>query len=290
MKIWFQAIRPKTLPAVIVPVLVAACMAKSDGYFYPTRIFFTLLFGLLIQIITNLANDLFDYIKGADTEDRVGPKRLISSGEISIEMMKKVLIALTLLSLFISIYLTYQSGILIFYLALISILLAYLYTSGPYPLAYVGLGDVFVLIFFGPVATAASYYIFTSKLDLIAIFIGLSLGFISTAILVVNNLRDYETDKVANKNTLVVKFGQRFGRIEYVVLLLAAFAIPLFISFFFKNYSKIWISSITLFFALPNIVVVLREKDPRKLNPILGRTGLTLVLFGLFFSALVLFS
>lgn len=282
-KNWILAIRPKTLPAVVAPITIAAILARESASFNLIIFLSVLAFGINIQILTNLVNDLFDFLKGADGKDRTGPRRVIESGLISITQIKLAIGLVTLASLILAFYLTIVAGYSILFLALLSILLAYAYTSGPYPLSYLGLGDIFVFIFFGPVACSASYFIFTQTITPLPIILGTALGLISTGILVVNNIRDFEGDRKANKNTLVVKFGVRFGRIEYLVLMVSAALIPIILAGTQTKLYWVLLSSGFIIPAIPTIKTVLTSNNALKLNNALEKTGRLLLYFCLLF-------
>lgn len=227
MKLWIEATRPKTLIASLSPVLIGSVIAYDLGKFYPLVFLATLLFALLIQIGTNFANDYIDFLKGADTKERRGPRRLVQAGLVSVENMRRVTFIIFGVAGLIGLYLMLIGGWQIGLLALLAILFGYLYTGGPYPLGYLGLGDLFVLVFFGPIAVAGVVYLHTGEVSPIAICAGLAPGFLSTAILVLNNLRDQEQDKKANKKTLPVRFGRKFGEWELACLIIFGAFIPI---------------------------------------------------------------
>jgi 1,4-dihydroxy-2-naphthoate polyprenyltransferase len=276
---WVRATRPKTLPAVLAPIILAVIIANKSRPLDPGLVFAVLVFGICIQILTNFVNDLFDFLKGADNKNRTGPKRVIESGLISISNMKLAIGVITLFSLVIAFYLTSVVGYPILLLSLVSIALAYAYTTGPFPLSYLGLGDIFVFLFFGPIACGASYFIFTQKIDFLPLSIGCALGLISSAILVVNNIRDFVADKKAKKNTLVVRFGRKFGRMEYLILLIGACLIPLIIGIRFSELRGIVLCSGFVLLALPTIKNVLTTESSVELNSALENTGKMLIIF-----------
>ena len=280
--LWIQAARPKTLAACAIPVLVGGVLAAKDGLFSGPLFIAILVAALLIQITTNFANDYFDVKKGADTEKRLGPLRALQSGEVSERQMLLATMLTGVSALLVGIYLVTVGGVPILVIGILSLLFAILYTGGPFPLAYIGLGDVFVFIFFGPVAVGGTYFLFTEMVDIAALAVGCALGMISTAILVVNNIRDRETDRVANKNTLIVRFGAQFGRIEYLVLLIVPALIAVSLSFGAGNMS--YIAAAYLLFALVPIRNVLHSNDGAVLNRTLGQTGGLLIVYGVLFS------
>lgn len=282
IKLWLQAARPKTLAACAVPVVVAAVLAGSEGHFSATIFIAILLAALLIQITTNFANDYFDVRKGADTEERVGPLRALQKGAVT---EKQMLVATAIaggLALLIGIYLVSVGGLPILVIGVLSLLFAILYTGGPFPIAYIGLGDIFVFIFFGPVAVGGTYFLLTGTVNATAIAIGCALGMISTAILVVNNIRDQQTDIVANKRTLIVRFGICFGKLEYLLLIVVPAYIAVALSYEARNMA--YLAAGYLIFALVPIRNILFSTDGAVLNRTLAQTGGLLVVYGLLFS------
>lgn len=263
--IWFQAIRPKTLIASTSPILIGLAFAYKEGFFSPFYALMTLLVSLGIQITANLANDYFDYEKGADTIHRKGPIRVTQAGLVSPQKMKQAVLLTVLLTSLLSSFLILKGGPLVAVLSSLSILLALGYTTGPFPLAYLGLGDLFTLFFFGPVATAGTYFLQTNTLSSETFAAGLGCGLISTAILTVNNVRDIEEDRIADKKTLPVRFGKTFGQWEYTVCLLCA-PIPAALSSHF-------LPLLMLAVAFPLIKTIWTEDSPQVLNPLLGKTA-----------------
>ena len=214
-KVWIDAARPKTLGASLAPILIGAALAYRHGAFSPLMTLIALASALCIQIATNFCNDYCDFKKGADAQ-RVGPIRATQAGLIAPETMLRATIITFALAVALGAILVARGGAPILIIGILAVVFGALYTAGPYPLAYIGLGDIFVLIFFGPVAVAGTYYVNTLAWSLDAAILGLIPGFLAVGILVVNNLRDYESDRVARKRTLVVTLGERFGKFEYL--------------------------------------------------------------------------
>ena len=207
-KSWILASRPKTLPAAIVPVIVGSSLAYSEEKFILLNSLIALFCSLLIQIGTNFINDLYDFLKGSDKKGRKGPQRVLANGIISVNEMK-IGSALTFLLAFVAgLYLVYIGGIIILIIGIASILAGIAYTAGPFPLAYNGLGDLFVFIFFGIVATMGTYYVNTFEFSLLSFLASIPVGALITNILLVNNYRDINEDKIANKKTTTVIFGK----------------------------------------------------------------------------------
>jgi 1,4-dihydroxy-2-naphthoate octaprenyltransferase len=227
LKGWYLAARPATLPAAVVPVLVGTALAIASRHLNPLVFIATLIGSLLIQIGTNFANDYYDFRKGADTEERLGPTRVTQSGIFTprqVAIATAVTFALAMLD---GLYLVSVGGWPIVLIGLLSILCGVAYTGGPFPLGYHGLGDLFVFIFFGLVAVCGTYYLQTGSLTLTALIASVPVGLLSTNILVVNNLRDIDTDRAAGKRTLAVRMGRAATRRQYILFLLIAYTLPL---------------------------------------------------------------
>ena len=280
---WLLAARPATLPAAIVPVLVGTAAVVGPGGVQTGPFVGALLGSLLIQIGTNLANDVFDFHKGADTAERLGPVRVTQSGMIA---PRQVLVATYLtfgLAALVGAYLISIGGWPILAIGVLSILAGLAYTGGPWPLGYHGLGDVFVFTFFGVVAVVGSAYLQVLAVAPLVVVASIPVGLLVTAILVVNNLRDIDTDRVAGKRTLAVRLGRRATRAQYLLLLVVAYLVPL----------SLWLSGATRwgvllpFLSLPLAVSLARlvaTAEGRPLNRALKRTGQLHLLFGVLFA------
>jgi 1,4-dihydroxy-2-naphthoate octaprenyltransferase len=226
-QIWLLAARPKTLPAAAAPVIVGTALAWRDGVFNLGAALAALFGALCIQIGTNLANDYFDFLKGADTAERLGPVRVTQAGLLQpAEVARGMWLAFGLATL-AGAYLFAAAGWAVVLIGLLSIAAGIAYTGGPFPLGYHGLGDFAVFVFFGLVAVGGTYYVQGGRLTPEVLLASTPIGFLATAILVVNNLRDIGTDAKAGKRTLAVRLGETKTRIEYDLLCSAAFAIPL---------------------------------------------------------------
>ena len=221
-KIWIEASRPKTLPAAVAPVLLGTAMSFQAGSMQTIPALICLGFAVLVQVGTNLANDYLDGVKGTDTKLRLGPRRAVASGLVVPEKMKCAAIAVLTASFCLGSSLIAFGGWWLLIVGISSVSCAWLYTGGPYPLAYNGLGDIFVILFFGIVAVACTYYVQVGNITLDVVLLGLSIGLIVNNILLVNNYRDFEEDRKANKRTLVVLFGRRMAEKQYVGSLLIA--------------------------------------------------------------------
>lgn len=284
LQIWTEAARPKTLPAAAAPVIIGSALAFSDQGFHLFSALAALCAALFIQIGTNLANDYFDYKKGADTQERLGPTRATQAGLVSPQVMKRAFVIAFSMAFLIGLFLIYRAGWPVLLIGLTSILFGILYTGGPFPLGYNGLGDIFVLIFFGPVAVGGTYFVQTLQINNIILLAGLAPGLISTAILTVNNLRDMHTDAKAGKRTLVVRFGVGFARVEYFFCLIVAFLIP--VCLFLLSSTSIYslLTLLVLVPALPGLKTVFGNNHGVILNDVLASTGKVLFLYSIVFS------
>lgn len=284
--LWLETTRPKTLFASLAPVSIGGIMAGTDGVFLPSIWLCTLLIAVLVQIGTNFCNDVFDHRQGADTPERQGPLRGLHSGRISFRSMIAATILCFALVALLSGLLIRHGGQPVLWLAVASIFCGVFYTAGRFSLAYTGLADLFVLVFFGPVAVAGTYYLQLPNAGIppLAVFIaGLGPGFIATGLLTVNNLRDVDEDRGNAKRTLAVRFGVAFSRMEYAVCLWGA----------------LWVSVATVFSAgrgwgilavwllLPLMLKLMGKvktgRTGAELNPVLGKTGKMLLLYALIF-------
>ena len=280
---WLIASRPRTLLAAVVPVMVGSALAVSQNKFTPILSLIALLCSILIQVGTNFTNDLYDYLKGTDKEDRVGPRRVLVSGLISTSEMKLGIITVFGLAFLLGLYLVYAAGIVILIIGVISILAGLAYTAGPYPLAYNGLGDVFVFAFFGIVGTTGTYYLHLHEFSLLSFLIAVPVGALITNILVVNNYRDIEEDREADKYTLAVKLGKKFTRFQFVNSIAISYLI-LFIIYFKYDFTYwIFLPLISLPIAVI-LIKTLQTLEGEGLNKTLELSAKYAALFGLLFS------
>jgi 1,4-dihydroxy-2-naphthoate polyprenyltransferase len=286
MRIWLMAARVRTLPAAVAPVLVGTAAAVEwVGDLPRVGAFFAALVGsIFIQIGTNLANDYSDAKRGADTADRLGPVRVTSAGLVA---PRRVLVATWIafgVAVVCGIYLTAVAGIVILLIGIVSIAAGVLYTGGPRPYGYAGLGEVFVFLFFGLVAVNGSYYVQVEELHALPLGLSISVGFLATAILVVNNARDIETDRRAGKMTLAVRAGRRNAVALYRALILAAYAL-LPIAVFGADTSLLpLIGLASLPLAIPPLRTMSTRTDGPALNAALAQTGALLGAFSLLVS------
>lgn len=224
---WLEAARPKTLPASFSPVLVGCALAYRDGVFKLAPAILCVLVALLAQIASNFANDYFDFKKGADKEDRLGPERAVASGWITPKAMLWGTFITLGLSCLCGCFLLFFAGWELIGVGIAIAICVLAYSAGPFPLAYNGLGDVCVLLFYGVIPVCFTYYIQTLNFSLLSFLLSVALGLLSVNILVVNNYRDYVQDKAARKRTTIVLFGRRFGRVFYILNECVAFLLVL---------------------------------------------------------------
>jgi len=224
-QIWLAATRPRTLPAAVAPVLVGTALAWHAGKFDPWAAAICLGFALLIQIGTNFANDYYDFVKGADTAARVGPRRAVAAGLVAPVTMRNAMAAVFVAAFLLGLTLVAWGGPWLLVIGVASVLCGIAYTGGPYPLGYHGWGDVFVFVFFGLVAVGATYFVQAGWPPVLVWLLAVPVGLLATNILVANNYRDAETDAVAGKRTLVVRFGRGFARVQFGFSLFVSFGL-----------------------------------------------------------------
>ncbi len=284
IRAWALAARPRTLPAAIAPVVLGSAMAIADNHFAWLPAVAALMVALLLQIGVNLANDYFDYVKGIDTEDRLGPPRVTQSGLIPARQVKRAMLLIMGASLLPGIYLLITGGWPVFLIGIACICAVLAYSGGPFPLASHGLGDLFVFIFFGLVAVCGTYYVQALHLTRMVLLMGVIEGLLITAILVVNNLRDIHTDRQTGKRTLAVIIGERGSRIEYLLLLGWAYAIPVIL--WLGSRSSVWV--ILPIVSLPSALFLMRsvwsDSDGMILNRALANTAKLALVYSLLLS------
>jgi len=280
---WILASRPKTLLAAVVPVMVGSALAISMKKFFLPYSLIALLCSILIQIGTNFTNDLYDYLKGSDTIKRKGPRRVLASGLITVKEMRLAIILVFGLTFLLGLYLVYSAGLLILWVGIFSIFAGIIYTAGPFPLAYNGLGDVFVFIFFGIVGTMGTYYLHTQEISVTAFLVSIPVGALITNILVVNNYRDIEEDREANKQTLAVILGRDFSRWQFIFLILISYATSVVLFFNFNYYLWIFLPFATLPIAII-LIKMLYTLNGEELNKTLELSAKFAGLYGLLLS------
>ena len=283
IKAWILAARPKTLAAAATPVLIGCSLAAADGAFQWIPAILCFLFAFSMQIDANFINDYYDYLKGSDREDRLGPERACAQGWITLSAMKKGMIITTLLSCFWGLLLLRYCGLEMIPIGMLCVLFAFLYTAGPYPLAYHGWGDVLVIVFFGFVPVGCTYYTMAHDWTWDVTIGCAACGLVSDLLLMLNNYRDREQDKISGKRTLIVRFGEKAGR--YAYLLLGILAVGLCSYYAFNE--QLLASILPLLFLILHITTwkeMVRIFQGKELNIVLGKTARNIVVFGLLLS------
>lgn len=284
LSIWWLASRPKTLPASVAPILVGSAVALHEGGFHLVTAIMALLTALLLQIAANFANDALDFKRGADTARRTGPVRVVSSGFVTAEAMLRATALVLVLATLSGLYLVWRGGWPFLLLGLFALVCAVAYTGGPWPLAYLGLGEVFVFIFFGPIAVTGTAYLQTLDVTMLSLAASIPTGLMAVGILIVNNVRDLEQDRLARKYTIAVRIGDKLSRREYVLIQQLTLVLPfLFWALGWMNaWSLLTVLSWPLFWQLWRQIATL---SGAQLNATLGATGRTSLVFSVLFSA-----
>jgi 1,4-dihydroxy-2-naphthoate octaprenyltransferase len=283
-KIWFEAARPRTLPAAIAPVLVGSAIAWRDGSFDALAATLCLGFALLIQIGTNFANDYYDYVNGADTAARVGPRRAVAAGLVSGSTMRSAMGATFAAAFCCGLGLLAWGGPWLLVIGIASIACGVAYTGGPWPLGYHGLGDLFVFVFFGCVAVGATYFVQAGHLGTDAVIASVPIGLLAANILAVNNYRDVETDRIAGKRTLVVRFGRRFARTQHALSLAVAIVTPIYFGLRDRR-AAVLLPVLIAPLAWGHVQRLRQASTPGELIALLGDSGKLLAIYALLFSA-----
>lgn len=277
LQAWLLAIRPKTLPAGALPVIVASSLAYHDGVFQPLPAFIALLCAIMIQILTNFINEVYDYRKGADTKERLGPTRTVASGIISEQKMVKASVLVAVLTFVLGMVLVYVAGMPILMIGLVSLLMAWAYTGGPFPLAYKGLGEIFVILFFGVAAVCGTYYAQSGVWSLSSLWVAFSLGLLSANLLSVNNIRDIETDVKAQKRTMATRLGRNNAELLLTIQIILAY-LPLLL-LYFKNYGLV---TLLPFLSIPlavSLIISVKKGNGIELNASLQKSAVLLTVF-----------
>ena len=280
IKTWFLACRPKTLIAAFSPVCIGTILAFQKEAFDPLTFIAILAAATGIQIGTNFANDYFDAKKGSDTPNRLGPKRATASGTVSEDTMKRVFISAFAISFIIGIYLMIRGGLPIVAIGLSSIAAGILYTGGPKPLGYHGLGDLFAFLFFGPIATGGTYYLYTLNWSVESLVIGCAPGLFSVAMIAINNLRDLPEDKQTGKKTLAVLLGSEFTRKEITFAICLAASLPLIP---FESHQGLQRMAVWVLVPAYPLLKIIWKQEGIILNKSLGQCGAIMSLFTLLY-------
>jgi 1,4-dihydroxy-2-naphthoate polyprenyltransferase len=297
MKHWIQAARVRTLPLSVSGILVGSFYAMSQAMFNWKIVIFALLTTLGLQILSNFANDYGDGIKGTDNDDRVGPKRTIQSGLISLKAMKRAIVITSIVTLFFAVCLIYFSfknqylyySLAFLFLGILAIASAIRYTVGKGAYGYRGYGDIFVFIFFGLVSTFGIYFMFSKAFDWFLLLPATAIGFLSVGVLNLNNMRDEESDTKANKNTLVVKMGGVWAKKYHFILVVTAMLLMLLFAFL-KDFNFDQYLFVVAYFPLTShLITVYKNKNPKLLDPELKKLAISTFILSLLLSLALIF-
>ncbi len=285
LRAWLMASRPKTLTAAIVPIVATSALAYlMKGQFSSWILFLCLVSSICIQIGTNFVNDAVDFKKGADTEKRIGPQRVTQSGIFSYRQVMGAAGVMFFLAIMCGIPLVIHGGWPIVLIGLLSVAMGYSYTSGPFPLAYLGLGDLFVVLFFGLIAVGGVYYLQTGEWSLAAGVLGIQIGFLSTVLIAINNLRDVDGDKTVNKKTLAVRFGKKFVKGEIAFLLVSPFVLGIYWWISADHFFAMLLPLFVFPLAIKLIINIFKNEPGPVYNKFLGMSALVHILFGVLFT------
>ena len=281
----FIAIRPKTLSASIAPVLVGSAIAFNSSQFNMRIFFLTIFSAIFIQIGTNFANDVYDFINGADNDERIGPTRAVQANLISVNVMKYLTIIAFSLSVICGLPLVIKGGYPILLIGILSIISGYAYTGGPYPLGYNGWGDIFVFIFFGPIAVCGTFFLQLGYVSIESVISGIVMGCLSVTLLCINNIRDVDTDSNVGKRTIAVRFGVMFVKYLFISLFLICYLLLGYLSFNL-NYINKNVYFLLLIITLPLCLKLnfdIFKLKLHSLNRLLSNVSVFIIVFSLLF-------
>ena len=279
-KAWLLAARPKTLAGAVVPILIGSGLAIADGKFNWLPALICCLFAFLMQIASNMINDLFDFLKGTDREDRLGPERACAQGWISPSAMKKGIFVVVALACIVGSTLLFYGGWWLIIVGVFCVIFAFLYTTGPYPLSYHGWGDLMVLVFFGLVPVCGTYYVQALAITPHVIIGSLISGLVIDTLLVVNNYRDRDADAMSGKKTIIVRFGEPFGRFIYLFLGIAA----CWLCLYFALEGYLWAALFPQLYLIPHFLTwqqMVKIHRGKGLNKLLGESSRNMLFLAL---------
>ena len=288
IKHWIYATRPKTLPAGAIPVIIGSAFAYRSEIFDAFYFIIILLCSIFIQVLVNFINEIYDFKKGADTKERTGPQRAVAAGFISPKTMTRVSAVLMILTFALGMILVARAGLFILAIGFSALFFAWAYTGGPYPLAYKGLGDLFVLVYFGVAAVCGTFYIFAEYISHEVLIASFAPGIISMNLLSVNNIRDIDTDRKVGKMTLQARLGRKYSVKLQFFLTILLYIIPIYLAIYSNEYFYL-LPILSLPLAVKNLRHV-RIYDGKNLNIVLANTGKLLLLYGILFSAGIIFA
>jgi len=280
---WILASRPKTLLAAVVPVVTGTSIVSYETKVNILAAGVALICSVLIQVGTNFVNDLYDFLSGADNDTRKGPTRALASGLITVNEMKTAIVLVFGLTFVLGLYLVYISSWITLLIGLLSIFAGIAYTAGPYPLAYNGLGDVFVFLFFGIVGTVGTYYVQLVHVSTLVLWASIPVGALITNILVVNNYRDIDEDREIGKNTLAVKMGRRFTQYQYLIFMILSYLILFVVYSTYNQRLFVFLPLLTLPLAVKLIKMIFSYKG-EELNKTLELTAKLSAFYGFLFA------
>jgi len=290
-QVWISAARPRTLSAAVAPVVVGSALAGRAGKFDGWAASICLVFALLIQIGTNFANDYFDFRHGADTADRIGPRRAVAAGWVTPAAMQRAMRGVFSAAFLVGLTLLAWGGWWLLVIGMACIGCGIAYTGGPYPLGYHGLGDIFVFLFFGLVAVGTTFYVQAGTVTMTAMIAAVAIGALTTNILVVNNYRDVETDRLAGKRTLVVRYGRHFARAQFALAHAIALTAPIFLA----AHGVASLTTLAVPIAILAIgathqyVMLKRAETPQDFLRLLSQSGLYLAAYAVVLSGWIVF-
>lgn len=281
---WVLTARPKTLGAISCPVFIGSALAFADGQFQPSYFWLTLICAILLQVLANVINDYGDFIKGSDTKMRLGPPRAMQMGWITMDVMKKGIGTILLLTVSLGFFLVLRGGLPILIIGVIGIFLCGWYTLGKRPLAYIGFSELVVFWIFGPLAVFFTYYVQTLSFSKPALLGGIAPGLLSMALILTNNVRDVVEDQKNNKRTVAVRFGSKSARVAIIGATLFAFLLPLVLVIFYSFSSLILFSSAVFVLPSRHFPMIWQDEISARFNLMLAALGKSLYLFGVLMS------
>ncbi len=289
VKVWLDAARPRTLPAAVAPVMVGSALAWRAGMFNAAAAALCLGFALLVQIGANYANDYYDHLHGADTAERIGPRRAVAAGLVAPAAMRRAMWLTFTLALVVGLLLVPWGGWWLVLIGVACIGSAIAYTGGPWPLGYHGLGDLFVFVFFGLIAVCLTFFVQTGRVSLEAVLAGAAIGLLTVDILLVNNYRDMETDRKAGKRTLVVRFGRRFALGQLAAAHLGACAVIVGLAFrgCYDRKLAFVVAGILAYYGFLQWRALRQARAPREMIFLLGWCGAYVIIYATTLSVLI---
>jgi len=281
---WVLASRPKTLGAILCPVLIGSALAYAHNFFDFKIMLLCIFCALLLQILANVVNDYGDYLKGCDTPQRLGPPRAMQMAIITPTAMQRGICFIVLLLALFGMQLVFRAGLGVLGLGIVCIFFSFWYTIGPKPLSYLGFSELAVLLFFGPVPLVGSYYCQSLGFSFVGILASIGPAFLSTALIMTNNLRDKSEDEKNHKHTLAVRFGEKFSRVVIIILICSSVISPLLLVIIYKYSYILLITACALLIPVSKFYIILHEPITRRYNLMLASIGQALYMYGVLMS------